>query len=103
MYPETRIYAERRQLLQDEARRMAHHAEGRFEQLASHAAADDAVTLRRYGSAPDLARSRDLGIQRMGVEGCKFRFMDTHERLFPKHTAVWDPKRAGMLRSHDVR
>jgi hypothetical protein len=105
MCPETRIWADRReQLLQVKQRRQS-HAERRFPFLEEQMAADDATALRHWGSEPNLHRSQDIGIARKSVERETHpqRFLDTHSRLFPKYTAVWDPERAASLRSHDTR
>merc|ERR1711971_1342992 len=61
---------------------------------------------RNYGEAPDqLRRSQDVCIQRKCVENeaHPFRFLNTHDRLFPTDVPMWNPVRAATLRSHDVR
>jgi len=105
MYPETRIYAERRAHLQEKARKLQTHAEGRFGHLEGQMAADDATTRANYGTDPGWRRSQDICVQRKYVDAEEHpvRFLDTHARLFPTYTAVWDPQRAQALRSHDVR
>lgn len=105
MFPETRIWAERRERLQEIRRHRQSHAEGRFAHLAEQSAADDASTLRRWGSEPTLHRSQDIPIQRKSVDPNVHpaRFYDTYSRLFPTYKPVWDPERAASLRSHDVR
>merc|ERR1712039_7250 len=87
------------------ADRKATHGEGRFGHLATQKNAQDATAHRSYGSDPDLARSRDICIQRKRVDADThpFRFLDTHDRLFPQFNPSWDPDRAQASRSHDVR
>eukprot|EP00933_Yihiella_yeosuensis_P005532 TRINITY_DN110058_c0_g1_i1.p1 TRINITY_DN110058_c0_g1~~TRINITY_DN110058_c0_g1_i1.p1 ORF type:complete len:343 (-),score=49.80 TRINITY_DN110058_c0_g1_i1:184-1212(-) len=104
-YPETILYGDRQGQLQAQAERRAIHAEGRFHHLHKQSHADDAVAMRNFGSDPGLPRSKDICIQRKSVDPEKhpFRFLDTHDRLFPQFTPVWDPERAAAQRSHDVR
>jgi hypothetical protein len=105
MYPETRIYAERRAQLQLQGARSQAHGEGRFEHLAQQNAADDATALRNYGADPQMKRCEDICAQRKCIdpEMHPVRFQDTHSRIFPQYTPVWDPQRAASLRTHDVR
>mmetsp|Transcript_119497 Transcript_119497/g.315917 ORF Transcript_119497/g.315917 Transcript_119497/m.315917 type:complete len:312 (-) Transcript_119497:51-986(-) len=105
MYPETRIYAEKRAQMQDRAHKLQTHAEGRFARLERQMGADDATTRRNYGTDPNQHRSEDICAQRKFIdrEVHPVRFQDTHSRIFPKYVAVWDPGRAQALRSHDVR
>lgn len=104
-YPETVLYANRQQQMLAEAERREMHAENRFGNLANQWHSDDAVAMRNYGTNPLLPRSKDICIPRKRVDPAQhpFRFLDTHERLFPKYTPVWDPERAAALRSHEVR
>lgn len=105
MFPNTQLYKERRQHLVSDQGQGARSAVGRTESLSRLERADDATACRHYGSDPQLARSRDLGIQRKRVdpEAHPFRFHDTHDRLFPKFSPTWDPERAGATRSHETR
>mmetsp|Transcript_64834 Transcript_64834/g.175178 ORF Transcript_64834/g.175178 Transcript_64834/m.175178 type:complete len:308 (-) Transcript_64834:75-998(-) len=105
MYPETRIYAEKRAQMQDRAHKLQTHAEGRFARLERQMGADDATTRRNYGTDPQQHRSEDICAQRKCIdpEVHPARFLDTHSRIFPKYVAVWDPDRAKYLRSHEVR
>lgn len=105
MHPDTKLYAERRQQLVEQEERRAVHGEGRMQHLYYQNLADDATAARSYGSDPNLARSRDICAQRKRVdpEAHPWRFMDTHERLFPSHMPTWDPERAAAIRAHDTR
>lgn len=105
LFPGTKLYAERRGHMLEQAERRLHHAEGRFNTLAAQAKADEALTGDGYGSDPGFVRSQDICIQRKRVDPAAhpFRFLDTHERIFPVYTPEWDPERAAAIRSHDVR
>lgn len=105
MYPQTKIYAERRAQMQGRAQRLQAHAEARFVHLEEQGGADDAVTRRNYGTDPRQHRSEDICVQRKFIdkEVHPIRFNDTHARIFPVHKVVWDPAHARALRSHDVR
>jgi len=105
MYPQTRIYAERRAQMQERAQKLQAHAEARFANLEGQMGADDAVTRRNYGTDPKQHRSEDICVQRKFIdqEVHPVRFLDTHCRIFPKYEPSWDPGRARALRSHDVR
>lgn len=105
MHPGTKLYAERQAHLVASAEEGAQHAERRFDHLARQRRADDAAACRGYGSDPELSRSQDVGMQRKRVDPGEHphRFLNTHDRLFPKHVPTWDPSRAAALRSHEVR
>mmetsp|Transcript_95222 Transcript_95222/g.171926 ORF Transcript_95222/g.171926 Transcript_95222/m.171926 type:complete len:341 (-) Transcript_95222:1-1023(-) len=105
LYPETTLYRERHDQLAAQAQYKADHAEMRYGNLAQQTHTDDAVAFRDYGTDPQMQRSKDICIQRKCVDPAihPFRFLDTHDRLFPKYTPVWDPGRASAQRSHDVR
>merc|ERR1719253_927557 len=81
------------------------HGEGRFEQLAERRYADEATAMRDYGAVETPQRSSDIPVQRKRIDPVAHphRFLDTHDRLFPKFVPNWDPERAAILRSHDVR
>lgn len=104
-FPETQLYADRHAHLAAQEERSQNHAQRRFEYLAERKRAEDAVTNKDWGSDPNLPRSQDICIQRKCVdpETHPFRFLNTHERLFPTYVPAWDPDRAAALRSHDVR
>eukprot|EP00441_Pelagodinium_beii_P022680 CAMPEP_0197661336 /NCGR_PEP_ID=MMETSP1338-20131121/51393_1 /TAXON_ID=43686 ORGANISM="Pelagodinium beii, Strain RCC1491" /NCGR_SAMPLE_ID=MMETSP1338 /ASSEMBLY_ACC=CAM_ASM_000754 /LENGTH=339 /DNA_ID=CAMNT_0043238873 /DNA_START=47 /DNA_END=1066 /DNA_ORIENTATION=- len=104
-HPDTILYRDRHEQLAQQAELKAQHAEGRFAHLHAQNVSDDAVAHRNFGTDPNWERSKDIAIQRKKVdpEAHPFRFLDTHERLFPKYTPVWDPERAAALRSHEVR
>lgn len=104
-YPDTKLYAKQREHLLANEAHAGRHAALRHEQLAKGRQSDEALSFQQYGAPHDMARSQDLCIQRKCVEAQKhpYRFMDTHERLFPSYTPTWDPNRAAMQRSHDVR
>mmetsp|Transcript_126792 Transcript_126792/g.394653 ORF Transcript_126792/g.394653 Transcript_126792/m.394653 type:complete len:300 (+) Transcript_126792:63-962(+) len=105
LHPGTTIYAERREHLLGRAQERAEKAEARHDNLAGNTRSDDAVAFRNFGSDPQLPRSHDIGVQRKCVDSKvhPHRFLDTHDRLFPKHVATWDPERAAAIRSHQVR
>jgi hypothetical protein len=105
LFPGTKLYEQPRAFLEAQSEAKGAKAEGRFHHLAQQSRADDATAQRNFGMPHDLPRSHDIGIQRKSVEQAKhpYRFLDTHERLFPTYVPVWDPERAGVLRSHDVR
>lgn len=104
MYPGTALYAEPRAFLEAQAERRGRMAEERFEHLSKQAREDDAVAGRNYGQH-SCERSRDIPMQRKRVDPNlhPYRFVDTHDRLFPTYVPVWDPERAAVARSHDVR
>lgn len=106
LFPETELYAEPRHVLQAQAEILEKQANGRREHLTMQSYADDATTARNYGDpyAPEI-RSLDIPLQRKCVDqrAHPFRFMNTYERLWPKHEPQWDPERAKILRHHDVR
>lgn len=105
LHPDTELYADRRQHLLDQAERKAVHGEQRHANLFSSTMADDSTAQRDYGGPHQLKRSQVLGIQskRVDPEEHPHRFLNTHDRLFPTDTATWDPERASVLRSHEVR
>jgi len=104
-YPDTKLYAQRREQLQAAEHFHGSHAAGRHEQLAKPMKSSEALTNDDPCKPHDLRRSEDLCIQRKCIneERHPFRFLNTHERLFPSYTPSWDPVRAAMQRSHDVR
>lgn len=106
LYEGTKLYEQQREFLQAQGEAKSQKAEGRFHHLAHQQRADDATAMRNFGTpATHLARSHDIGIQRKCVRPDKhpYRFLDTHDRLFPTYVPLWDPERAGVLRSHDIR
>jgi len=105
LFPGTKLYEQPRAFLEAQADAKCGKAEGRFHHLAHQTRADDATSFRNFGAPHDLPRSHDIGIQQKCVKPEKhpYRFLDTHERLFPTYVPVWDPERAAALRSHDVR
>jgi len=106
LFPGTKLYEQQRSFLEAQGEAKSMKAEGRFHHLAHQNRADDATAMRDFGTpAAHLARSHDIGIQRKCVRQDKhpYRFLDTHDRLFPTYVPLWDPERAGTLRSHDVR
>lgn len=106
LFPGTKLYEQQRAFLEAQAEARGGKAEGRFHHLAHQNRADDATAMREFGTpATHLARSHDVGIQRKCVRQDRhpYRFLDTHDRLFPTYVPLWDPERAGTLRSHDVR
>lgn len=105
MFPDTELYAKQREQYLMEAEHKLKCSEDRYNVLAEKKAADDAVTGLNYGTPAGHVRSQDICIQRKRVdpEVHPFRFLNTHERLFPQYVAEWDPERAYALRSHDTR
>lgn len=105
MYPDTKLWERERAYYANNSERLARHAEGRFENLADKFEADDATAQRDYGNHPQMERSQEMGMPRRRVDPSihPFRFLDTHNRLFPQAVATWDPERAYALRSHEVR
>lgn len=106
LFPGTKLYEQQRAFLEHQSEAKSAKAEARFHHLAHQARADDATALRDFGTpATHLARSHDVGIQRKCVREDRhpYRFLDTHDRLFPTYVPLWDPERAATLRSHDVR
>lgn len=101
----TRLYAERREFLENQANFRAGKSEGRFQNLAQKMQSDDSVAGRNYGEPVDIKRSEDLCVQRKCVdpEAHPMRFLSTHDRLFPSYVPDWDPARAAVLRSHEIR
>lgn len=105
LFPGSKLYEQQRSFLEAQAEGRGTKSEGRFHHLAHQNLADDATAQRNFGMPHDMARSRDVGIQRKCVNPDKhpYRFLDTHDRLFPTYVPLWDPERAATLRSHDVR
>lgn len=106
LFPGTKLYEQQRAFLEQQAEQRGMKSEARFQHLAHQKRADDATAMRDFGTpATHLARSHDIGIQRKCIRPDKhpFRFLDTHDRLFPTYVPLWDPERAATLRSHDVR
>jgi hypothetical protein len=102
----TKLYANHRE--RNEAKRSlsARHAAGRRDHLGYQMSASDAASSRNYGEPMnDEKRSTDIPMQRKAVDPDvhPFRFLDTHNRIFPDEVAMWDRERAATLRSHDVR
>jgi hypothetical protein len=106
LFPGSKLYEQQRSFLEAQAEARGVKSEGRFQHLAHQNRADDATAMRDWGTpATHLARSHDVGIQRKCVREDRHpaRFLDTHDRLFPTYMPLWDPERAAVLRSHDVR
>lgn len=106
LYPGTKLYEQQRAFLEAQADSRGAKSEARFHLLAQQKRADEATTMQNWGApATHLARSHDIGVQRKCIRRDKhpYRFLDTHERLFPTYVPLWDPERAATLRSHDVR
>lgn len=104
MFPGTNLYAEQRAFLQAQADRRSRMAEERFEHLHKQSVADDATAGRNYGQHT-CERSKDIPLQRKRIDPKlhPYRFVDTHDRLFPTYVPIWDPERAATIRSHDIR
>jgi hypothetical protein len=105
LHADTKLWANRRGQLTHQEGIKASHATARAENLNERRKTDDATSAKNYGSDTGIERGRDLGIQRKKIdtEAHPWRFMDTHDRLFPSFTPTWDHERASMLRSHDTR
>lgn len=105
LFPGTKLYEQRQSQLVAQENAKADKADRRFDTLAQWSRADDAISFKHYASDPGLARSRDICVQRKRVDPVAhpFRFIDTHQRLFPTFEPAWDPERARAIRSHDVR
>jgi len=105
-FPDTQLYAQRREQLLGYGDLKSRQAEARHDHLSYKNEAQDGAAFRRYGEPlEDMKRSEDVGMQRKCVDAQRHptRFVDTHERLFKRNTRPWDPGRAAMIRSHDVR
>lgn len=106
LFTNTELYAENRAVMMIQAEIAERHKEGRMAHLAMQNHAEDATALRQYGEPyqPPM-RSAEIPLQRKCVEPGMhpFRFMNTYDRLWPKHEPQWDPERAKILRHHDVR
>lgn len=105
LFPDSKLYGDSHHKVVAQAESKIRHAEGRYDILADKSQSSDAVAMRDWGTDPNLPRSRDLCIQRKRIDPAAhpFRFMNSHERLFPSYIPAWDPDRAAALRSHDVR
>lgn len=105
LFEGTKLYAERNAHLANQAEYKAAHAEARHNNIAQMRRTDDATACKLLGSEPELGRSKDVCIPRKCIDPQvhPWRFLDTHDRLFPGYTATWDPERAQALRSHQVR
>jgi hypothetical protein len=104
-YPDTRLYAQRREQLQAVEHHHGTHAAGRHDQLAKPRKTSDALANDDPNRSHNLMRGEDLCIQRKCIDSERhpYRYLNTHERLFPQYAPSWDPVRAAMQRSHDVR
>eukprot|EP00746_Dinoflagellata_sp_MGD_P002838 gnl/MRDRNA2_/MRDRNA2_105543_c0_seq1.p1 gnl/MRDRNA2_/MRDRNA2_105543_c0~~gnl/MRDRNA2_/MRDRNA2_105543_c0_seq1.p1 ORF type:complete len:304 (+),score=60.43 gnl/MRDRNA2_/MRDRNA2_105543_c0_seq1:133-1044(+) len=106
MHEGTKLWSGQRQVFEHQTAKTARHAEDRTHHLAYQTAAADAVACRDYGEPIEAyQRSSDIPLQRKGVhpDAHPFRFLDTHNRIFPEEVAMWDAERAKAKRSHDVR
>jgi hypothetical protein len=104
-YTDTKLYAQRREQLVAAEHFHGAHAAGRHDALAKPRQTSEALTNDDPCKPHNLKRSEDLCIQRKSIneERHPYRFLNTHDRLFPSYTPSWDPVRASMQRSHDVR
>jgi len=102
----TKLYAGHRENYQHQIATSTKHADGRKEHILYQTSAADASASRNFGEPlyPDI-RSSDIPIQRKKIDPDvhPFRFLETHNRIFPEEVAMWDKDRARVLRSHDVR
>lgn len=106
MFPETRLYAQRRAQLVAGCDARERHGRNRHGHITDHRASDETLNCEKYGEEHGMERSRDLCIQRKRVdpEMHPQRYLNTHSRLFPEaRAATWDPARAANIRAHDVR
>lgn len=104
--PGTELYAEQQQIYEAQHQAADAHNARRMEYLVERNTAADAAANRSYGEPYEPpVRSADIPLQRKSVdqEMHPFRFLNTYERLWPKHQSQWDADRAKILRHHDVR
>jgi len=79
--------------------------ERRREHLAQKTRSSDAVAFRGYNEESLLHSHASIPLQRKCIdpEMHPFRFLNTHERVFPKAVPTFDPERAKVLHHHEVR
>lgn len=102
----TTLYAGHRNIHEHQKATSARHTEGRREHLWYQSNAADAASFRNYGEPLENdIRSSDIPLQRKRIDPDQhpFRFLDTHNRIFPDEVALWDKDRARCQRSHHVR
>jgi hypothetical protein len=102
----TKLYAGHRDRFEGQVSRSARHASERRDHLEFQMSASDAASFRNFGEPSNAhIRSSDIPLQRKHVDPDHhpFRFLDTHNRIFPDEVALWDKDRARTQRSHDVR
>jgi hypothetical protein len=77
----------------------------RREYLGQKTRSSDAVAHRGYDEEPSMDSHACVPLQRKRVdpEVHPFRFLNTHERVFPKAVPTFDPVRARVLHHHEVR
>lgn len=77
----------------------------RNEYLLQKTRSSDAVANRGYDEHPSIDYHAMVPLQRKCVdpEAHPFRFLNTHERVFPKAVPTFDPVRARILHHHEVR
>jgi hypothetical protein len=96
---------ERENMLRDEEYRGA-HASRRKQFLTDKNYATDEAALRNWGEpVEEIPRGNCIPLQNKFIkkEVHPFRFLDTHERLFPHGAPKWNPARGMALMSHDCR
>lgn len=106
LMPGTQLYKKQRETIEEYEKVTSKHAAGRFDVLEGKMAACDTVTFKNYATPMEpYVRSADIPLQRRRVDpdGHRFRFLNTHERLFPVDVPLWDPDRARVLRGHETR
>lgn len=106
MHEGTKLYAGHREHYESQKAATARHYVGRRDHLEYQTCAADASACRNYGEPVSCdIRSSDIPLQRKAIDADNhpFRFLDTHNRIFPDEVAMWDKPRAAALRSHDCR
>lgn len=102
----TQLYAGHRENFENQKAATARHYDGRREHLEYQKSAADASAFRNYGEPVVVEiRSSDIPLQRKAIDpdAHPYRFLDTHNRIFPDEVAMWDKQRAIHLRSHECR
>jgi len=81
------------------------HDLGRKHHLGRQFRSSDAVALRGWSEPPSMDAHATVPLQRKNIDPEKhpFRFLNTHERLFPAFVPTFDPERAKILHHHQVR
>lgn len=106
MHPDTKLFATQRDVIDAKRDVTARHQQMRHERLTEkRSKADESITFENYATpVVPYIRSADIAVPRRRVDpNHSFRFIGTHDRIFPNAAPLWDPERAKSLISHETR